>query len=49
MKTLIDETYVGIRRLDFKQKESKLEKIVFLAQEIESSQLRVVKLFLPHE
>ena len=49
MKTIIDESYIGLKRIDFNSDDQELSKVVFHAKAIENGEDRVVKLFLPHE
>jgi hypothetical protein len=46
--TIIDESYVALKRLD-PICGDQIRKVVFMAQEIESSQFFVIKIFLPNE
>ena len=46
-KSVIDQSYEVVKRLDISG--SQLHKIVYLAREIETNELRVIKLYLAHE
>ena len=48
MKTLIDQNYVGVKRLDLSPPE-RPKKLVFLAEEIETREPRVIKVYLASE
>ena len=47
MKTIIDQSYEVVRRLDLSG--DSLHKLVFLVREIETNTLQVLKLYLPNE
>ena len=49
MQIIIDESYIGLKRIDYNAEDQTLCNVIFHAKAIENGEDRVVKLYLPYE